>query len=55
MVAGPRTGVRPEAPIPVTAISASAFNLGVAVGSPLGGRAVTAGSLLGDLRGIGGS
>ncbi|MEU9093620.1 hypothetical protein [Streptomyces sp. NPDC048428] len=33
----------------MTAISASAFNLGVAAGSALGGQAVTAGSSLGDL------
>ncbi|WP_405668136.1 MFS transporter [Streptomyces sp. NBC_01166] len=43
----------PEAPTLVTAVSASAFNLGVAAGSTLGGQAVTAGSSLGDLPWIG--
>ncbi|MFG3014010.1 MFS transporter [Streptomyces cinerochromogenes] len=39
----------PEAPTLVTAISASAFNLGVAGGSQLGGQALTTGLLLHDL------
>ncbi|MCX5328641.1 MULTISPECIES: MFS transporter [unclassified Streptomyces] len=38
-----------KAPTLVTAVSASAFNLGVAADSTLGGRAVTAGSSLDDL------
>ncbi|MFC9792883.1 MFS transporter [Streptomyces sp. NPDC127584] len=41
------------APTLVTAVSASAFNLGVAAGSTLGGQAVTAGSSLDDLPWIG--
>ncbi|WP_405697279.1 MFS transporter [Streptomyces sp. NBC_01185] len=43
----------PKAPTLVTAVSASAFNLGVAAGSTLGGQAVTVGSSLGDLPWIG--
>jgi DHA1 family inner membrane transport protein len=43
----------PEAPTLVTAISASAFNLGVAGGSRLGGQALTAGLTLPDLPWIG--
>ncbi|QFY07186.1 MFS transporter [Nonomuraea phyllanthi] len=39
----------PEAPTLVTAISASAFNLGVAGGSQLGGQALTTGLTLHDL------
>ncbi|MFE0335517.1 MFS transporter [Streptomyces sp. NPDC058955] len=44
----------PAAPTLVTAISASAFNLGVAGGSQLGGHALTAGLTLTDLPWIGG-
>ncbi|TDD12137.1 MFS transporter [Nonomuraea deserti] len=43
----------PEAPTLVTAISASAFNLGVAAGSQLGGRALTTGLTLHDLPWVG--
>jgi MFS transporter, DHA1 family, inner membrane transport protein len=43
----------PEAPTLVTAISASAFNLGIASGSQLGGQALTAGLALHDLPWIG--
>jgi MFS transporter, DHA1 family, inner membrane transport protein len=39
----------PEAPTLVTAISASAFNLGIAGGSQLGGQALTSGLALHDL------